>query len=279
MIGVFDSGYGGLSILKALTSRLPAESFTYLGDHKNAPYGSRSLDDVYNLTISSVRWLFEKDCKLVILACNTASCILRRIQHEWLPAHYPSNRVLGVVVPTIETVTGVTWDGVRKASTPSPAAKTVTVFATEATVSSNAYLWEIEKRAPHLHVVQQACPDLVQLIESGAPKQEIEAAVQKYVDALKAQLNGNMPDHVLLGCTHYALISDIFRAVLTNTHIVSQTDCVAASLADYLKRHPEYVNNNLTTRLTLFTTGDQTKVNQNGDALFKGSEFTAVQIS
>src|SRR5690606_22041427 len=162
MIGVFDSGHGGLTVLHALTRRLPGEAFIYLGDHGNAPYGPRPEEEIYALTLAAVERLFAEGCGLVLLACNTASAIaLRRLQQEWLPSAAPERRVLGVFVPMVEVLAGVPWcDGA-----PVPPFLTsglvepdgmVAVFATQRTIHSGAYPFEIGLRAPHMRVVSQA---------------------------------------------------------------------------------------------------------------------------
>jgi glutamate racemase len=278
-IGVFDSGYGGLSILKAFTARLPTQNFLYLGDHRNAPYGHQSQAELYRLTTTNIDWLFKQNCKLVILACNTASSILRTIQHEWLPRFYPDHRVLGVVVPTIERVTGMAWDFPAAAQAIAPSAS-IGIFATEATVTSQVYPLEIHKRAPHIHVVQQACPSLVPMIEANAPQADIAKVVQHYVAELRAQLNGALPDYVILGCTHYALIEDFFRAALTPfVQLIDQPDYVASRLEDYLKRHAYFRSETSHPAALLFTTGDEKTVNKNGRAFLSGSaQFKTVKM-
>jgi glutamate racemase len=241
-IGVFDSGYGGLSILKSFHARLPTQPFIYLGDHDNAPYGPRPKQGLFDLTTRNIGWLFRQNCKLVILACNTASSILRSIQHEWLPRFYPEHRVLGVVVPTIEMVTGVAWD--FPATVESAPLVTVGVFATEAT------------------------------------KEDLNKAVKEYVEKLRAQLGGGWPDYILLGCTHYALIDDIFRAALNPAvSLINQPDCITSSLENYLTRHPYYRGKAAGTETLLFTTGEENKVNKNGhNFLFNNAKFTTVKV-
>ena len=242
MIGVFDSGSGGLTVLRALVERLPDQRFVYLGDHGHAPYGERSPDEVYGLTCAGVSRLFGLGCSLVILACNTAAAVaLRRLQQTWLPARFPEHRVLGVLVPMVESVTQVSWE-VKAAS---PAAEStagrVGIFATPRTVESGAYPREIGLRAPAVEVFQQACPSLVQRIEAGATAETLADQVAAEVRALRARAEGGHLDRVILGCTHYPLVEAAFRAALPpEVAILSQPRLVAESLADYLRRHPRH---------------------------------------
>jgi glutamate racemase len=277
-IGVFDSGYGGLSILKALRAQLPEQDFLYLGDHANAPYGARIKEDLFDLSTRNVAWLFRQNCHLVILACNTASALLRSLQRTWQQPRFPKRRVLGVVVPTIEKITGVTWDH------PTPVIVdnkiTVGIFATEATVKSDVYPLEIHKSAPHIDVVQQVCPSLTALIEEGSAPYDIERAVIKYVLQLMLQMNNQAPDYIILGCTHYALVEDMFRRALPeHVEIINQAECVARSLADYLKRHPEFRRNSRPAHSAFFTTGDAVAVNQKGARFLPAHEkFQSITI-
>ncbi len=246
MIGVFDSGHGGLTVLRALVARLPERVFLYLGDHGHAPYGEREDREIHDLTRANVTRLFDRGCRLVLLACNTAAAVaLRRLQQDWLPATYPDRRVLGVFVPMVEAVTEVPWH--REAppaggqDEPPREPVTVGVFATRRTVANGAYPREIARRAPRIRVVQQACPGLVGLIEAGAAPAELEAAIAGHVSDFAAQLGGAAPDSVILGCTHYPLVAGAFAAALpANTRLHSQPELVADSLAGYLARHPEF---------------------------------------
>ncbi len=246
MIGVFDSGHGGLTILRALCARLPGHGYVYLGDHAHAPYGARDVDSIYDLTRENVERLFSLGCRLVLLACNTASAVaLRRLQQTWLPKFAPENRVLGVVVPTIEAITNVPWHVKTAAegagNDPGQAARTVAVYATRRTVESGSYAREIALRAPAVTVIQQACPGLVDLIEAGAPAGEIASAVDGFVAASRAALGQRRMDHAILGCTHYPLVAAQFAAALPpGVAILDQPRIVADSLADYLARHPEF---------------------------------------
>lgn len=230
-IGVFDSGYGGLSILRCIKHHLPQYDYLYLGDNARAPYGPRSFDVVYSFTLEAVRFLFSRGCPLVILACNTASAkALRSIQQNDLPLIDPSRRVLGVIRPTVEKIGTLSKSGV------------VGVLGTAGTVRSRSYDMEIEKLYPGFTTVSQACPMLVPLVEneeSDGPGADY--FVKKYVDALFSQ--DSRIDTVLLACTHYPLLYDKIRAhVPQRSQVVTQGDIVADSLASYFLRHPEMEN-------------------------------------
>lgn len=263
MIGVFDSGHGGLTILEALQRRLPRQGFIYLGDHANAPYGQRSPEEIYALTREGVASLFGLGCNLVILACNTAAAVaLRRLQQEWLPAHFPHHRCLGVLVPMIEEIARNPWHAVASPSDWDRLPETLGVFATPATVASGAYVHEVAKRAPRLRIHQQACPDLAGLIEAGAADAALVPLVRSYVAAMAAQLDGAALDSVVLGCTHYPLVEHLFRAALPeNTRIVSQPQRAADALTAYLFRHPEMKRfGPLPAEIRAYTTGDAAHV-------------------
>ncbi|WP_119679635.1 glutamate racemase [Indioceanicola profundi] len=261
MIGVFDSGHGGLTVLRALHAGLPDKDFTYLGDHAAAPYGNRTPEEVYQLTLAGVERLFALGCPLVVLACNTASAIaLRRLQQSWLPHAHPDKRVLGVLVPMVEAITGQPWMADVPAGSMAGEPRTIGIFATRGTVESEAYPREIGKRAPEVRVVQQACPDLVRLIEQDAPAGEIRAAVQTYADALMAKMDGVPPQAVMLGCTHYPLVSDAFvDALPAGVEVLCQPTLTTRSLGHYLERHPEFDLPG-TGRVTFHTTGDAERV-------------------
>jgi glutamate racemase len=270
MIGVFDSGHGGLTILKALTQRLPDRHFVYLGDHGNAPYGNRSSDEVFELTVKSVDRLFGQGCRLVILACNTAAMSLRRIQQTWLAQTHPERRVLGVVVPMIEELTGLPWLA-DPATTPSPKpTSTVAVFATRRTVEAGVYVQEIAKRAPQLTVEQIACPHLAGMIEDGAPQDEMRPAVQRYVGELLERLNGGPLDAALLACTHYPLVAGLFHEALpAGVPLLAQPEPTASSLVAYLQRHPELDQPN-GGGVTFLTTGEAKRIGAMASAFYGG---------
>lgn len=227
-IGIFDSGYGGLTVMQELVKRLPQYDYVYLGDNARAPYGNRSFDTVYRYTLQAVQWFFEQSCPLVILACNTASAkALRTIQQHDLPRIDPQKRVLGVIRPTAEVLGNYSKTG------------NVGILATQGTVASQSYPLEINKFFPELVVVQQACPLWVPLIENEEYDQPgADYFVRKYLQ----QIQDRAPhlDTLLLACTHYPLLYDkIKQYVPATVQILSQGKIVADSLADYLKRHPE----------------------------------------
>jgi glutamate racemase len=227
-IGVFDSGYGGLTVLREMVKELSEYDYLYLGDNARAPYGNRSFDTVYEYTLQCVQHLIESGCKLIVLACNTASAkALRTIQQKDLPTMDPSIRVLGVIRPTTEMIGSVTKTG------------HVGILGTSGTVSSGSYLLEIEKYFPSVTVHQQACPMWVPLIENNEFGNEgADYFIRKYLDDLFSK--DHQIDTLVLGCTHYPLIADQIRKYLPNgVQLVSQGPVVAASLKDYLKRHPE----------------------------------------
>ena len=200
MIGVFDSGSGGLTILDALHRHMPEQEFLYLGDHANAPYGHRSNEQIVEMTRTNIRTLFEAGCSLVVLACNTAAAVaLRTLQQQWLPEAYPDRRILGVLVPMVEAITGVPWSQQHPGAVISQAPrKTILLFATQKTVSSGAYLEEVAKRAPNIRLVQKACPGLVDAIEGASGPRPLAGLIEGYVaEALEDA--GTRPDAALLG--------------------------------------------------------------------------------
>lgn len=227
-IGIFDSGYGGLTVMKEIVTALPKYEYIYLGDNARAPYGTRSFDTVYRYTLEAVKWFFEHGCPLVILACNTASAkALRTIQQNDLPHLNPENRVLGVIRPTAEIVGRFSFTG------------NVGVLATSGTVQSESYVLEIHKFFPHVQVYQQACPMWVPLIENN--EHESEGADYFVKEGISNLLQKEPQiDTVLLGCTHYPLLLPKIRKYLPEgINLISQGKIVADSLSDYLKRHPD----------------------------------------
>jgi glutamate racemase len=232
-VGVFDSGLGGLTVLDAVSKRLPDVPFVYLGDNEHAPYGVRDADDVYTLTCAATERLWDAGCDLVILACNTASAAaLRRMQESWIPR---DKRVLGVFVPLIEALTERQWGD--NSPPREVAVQHVALFATPATVRSRAFQRELAFRAIGVDVEAQACGGLVDAIEEG-DMILAEALVRSHVDALKRKMPN--PQAAILGCTHYPLMQDVFQDALgQEVAVYSQANLVAESLADYLVRHPE----------------------------------------
>lgn len=228
-IGVFDSGYGGLTILRRLRKALPHYDYLYLGDNARAPYGSRSFEVVYRYTLEAVRELFSRGCPLVILACNTASAkALRSIQQIDLPQMTdPSRRVLGVIRPTVEILGDISSSG------------HVGVLGTSGTVASHSYMIETLKLFPGMIVTEQECPLWAAIVESSeADSEGADYFVKKRVDMLMDR--DPEIDTIVLGCTHYPLLIDKIRKyVPVGTHILEQGHLVAESLRDYLHRHPE----------------------------------------
>ena len=226
MLGFFDSGFGGLSVVREIRGKLPGYSFVYLGDNARSPYGSRSLDVIHAYTLEGVAEIFHRGAELIVVACNTSSSVaLRKIQQEYLPKHHPGKRVLGIVIPTAEEVSSLS------------VTKVIGILATEATVNSQAYPQEILKIDPRVEVHQQACPLLVPIIEAG-DLQGAETPARQYVESLLKQ--DARIDTILLGCTHYALIEDTLRRLVPPAiRLVSQGAIVADKLANYLSRHPE----------------------------------------
>ena len=245
-IGVFDSGFGGLTILRDIMGMLPQYDYLYLGDNARAPYGNRSFDTVYQYTLEAVKWLFSQGCELVILACNTASAkALRNIQQLDLPLLAPERRVLGVIRPTSEIIGNYSETG------------NLGIFATKGTVVSESYLIETNKFFPRLKVTQVACPLFVPLIENNEHAGDgANYFVKKYIDQLLEIAPET--DTLLLACTHYPIIKEKIRSFLPNNiQIIEQGPIVAESLKEYLSRHRwmhERISQN--GELQIFTTDD-----------------------
>ncbi len=240
MIGVFDSGFGGLTVLGALLRQLPAYDYLYLGDSARAPYGTRSFETIYEFTWQAVEFLFDRGCPLVILACNTASArALRTIQQQVLPARYPDRRVLGVVRPSAEALAGLPPGAIPGVTPPAAVEGTVAVLATAGTVASDSYRLELAKLAPRLRLHQQACPLWVPLVEAGELSGPgVDFFLHRYLDPLFAL--PQPPTRILLGCTHYPLLlPGIVRAIPADVEIVTQGEVMAERLGDWLRRHPE----------------------------------------
>lgn len=227
-IGVFDSGYGGLTILDAIRKKLPQYDYLYLGDNARAPYGPRSFNIVYRFTLEAVKYLFDQGCHLVILACNTASAkALRNIQQNDLPNIDPTKRVLGVIRPTVEKIGEISHTG------------NIGILGTTGTIQSKSYDIEIEKIHPTFKVFSQSCPLWVPLVENlEAHGDGADYFVHKYINELLQQSNDI--DSIILGCTHYPILIDKIRKYTPDyINIVEQGTIIADSLADYLNRHPE----------------------------------------
>ncbi len=227
-IGVFDSGYGGLTILKEIYKRLPEYDYIYLGDNARAPYGSRSFDVIFDFTRQAVEYLFEAGCHLVILACNTASAkALRTIQQKVLPGLDPDRRVLGVIRPTTEILGQVSKS------------RHIGLLATNGTVRSHSYALELEKSDPDIRLTEKECPMWVPLVEHNeATSPGADYFVRKYVGEILT--DDPDIDTLVLGCTHYPLLLPKIRQYAPEgIRILAQGELVAVSLEDYLHRHPE----------------------------------------
>ncbi|MFN5219003.1 MAG: glutamate racemase [Sphingomonadales bacterium] len=266
-IGVFDSGYGGLTVLKELEKALPQYDYLYLGDNARAPYGTRSFDTVYEYTLQAVKWLFDQGCPLVILACNTASAkALRNIQQKELPKIDPAKRVLGVIRPTAEIAGNLTKTG------------NIGILGTQGTVSSHSYILELQKFFPDVTVYQEACPMWVPLVENNEhDKPGADYFVKQHID----NLLGYCPkmDAVFLACTHYPLLLDkIKQYIPEGMRVFEQGSIVAESLVHYLERHPEMRNRLSTGAARNFTTTDEAGTFDKQAAVFYGKMVSSRRI-
>jgi glutamate racemase len=266
-IGIFDSGYGGLTVLKEICNALPNYDYIYMGDNARAPYGPLDFDTVYKYTLQCVQWFFEQGCPLVILACNTASAkALRTIQQKNLPHIDITKRVLGVIRPTSEVIDAFTKT------------KHVGIMATAGTVLSESYLIEINKFHPQIAVSQEACAEWVQLVEQGKHySTEADEPVEKHIANILSK--DKDIDCILLACTHYPLlINKIKQFVPADILILSQGEIVAKSLTKYLENHPEIDEKcSKNGERAFFTTGNSIDFN-NHATLFFGSAIEAKQI-
>ena len=225
-IGVFDSGFGGLDIMKGIVRELPDYDFVYLGDTARMPYGTRSGEIIYNFTKEAVDFLFMKNCELVIFACNTASSdALHRIQVEHVPQNHDGKKVLGVLIPAAEVACEVSKNN------------KIGVIATSSTVRSKSFIREITKIIPNMKIYQNACPLLVPLVEAGEQNSQMtEIALRKYLKPLLAK----EIDTLILGCTHYGILESKIRKIVgKNVKIISESKIIGGKLKDYLARHPE----------------------------------------
>ncbi len=265
MIGIFDSGLGGLTVLRALNARFPDVPFIYLGDHANVPYGNRGSEEVVELTRRGVEALFERGANLVMLGCNTATAVAaRRLQQNWLPGSgWNGRNVLGIVAPTVEAATQTPW----AVATPQYPQKyntdLIAVFGTTRTITSGVYAEEIRKRCPRVEVVQQICANLAGAIEDEASNGELDGLVREGVDLMLAQTKGIAPHRAILGCTHFPLVEDLFRMHLpASTRLLSQPEIVCDSLEDYLARRPHYLDcgNHSDAVSVMLTTGEATEI-------------------
>jgi glutamate racemase len=266
-IGVFDSGYGGLTILKEIKKRLPQYDYLYLGDNARTPYGTRSFETVYEYTLECVKWLFAQNCPLVILACNTASAkALRTIQQKDLPKLNGEKRVLGVIRPTAEIIGNYT------------SSKKIGVLGTRGTVQSESYLIEIKNFFPEIKVIQHACPLWVPLVENNEYKSDgADFFIKKDIEALLKK--SPKIDTVLLACTHYPLlIKKIKKYLPADIKIISQGEIVAKSLEDYLKRHREIDSKCSKGGSLQFFTTDSSKDFDQHSEIFFGGKVNAIHV-
>ena len=264
MIGVFDSGLGGLTVLRELSLRFRHADFVYLADHAHVPYGNRSSDEIIDFTRGCVEDLFGRGARLALLGCNTATAVaLRRLQQHWLPSSKwaGTHNVLGIVAPTVEAATQTPWAVTAPQYPQKNNTDTIAVFGTMRTVTSGVYPEEIRKRCPKVTIVQQICSDLAGAIESRRPEADLERLVAEGVSGIMAQTQNMPPHRAILGCTHFPLVEHLFRRHLPPfTRILSQPEVVADSFEDYLARRPHYLAGNEGGRLTLLTTGDPASV-------------------
>ncbi len=245
-VGVFDSGMGGLTILQSLVRFAPEYDYLYLGDNARTPYGTRSFETILKFTIEAVAHLFEKNCEIIVIACNTASAkALRTIQQTWLPANYPDRRVLGVIRPSSEAMSTRANDG------------PLAIWATPGTVKSESYIMELKKLAPQHNVVQIACPMLVPLVENGELTGE---GTQFFVKKYWAQTVEKARDTktLLLACTHYPMLLPILKRTLPkHLNILEQGEIVGPSWKDYLIRHPKIESRLTKNSECIFLTTDE----------------------
>ncbi|MDD5590060.1 MAG: glutamate racemase [Candidatus Portnoybacteria bacterium] len=253
-IGVFDSGFGGLIILRDIIGSLPEYEYVYLGDSARIPYGTRSQETVFNFTKQAVEFLFKKNCFLIVLACNTASTkALRKIQQEYLPKFYPDRRVLGVIIPAVEAAV-------------SCAKERIGVIATQGSVDSGAFIKEIEKINPKMKIFQQACPLFVPFVEEGEHNSPAaDLIMEKYLAPLKKK----KIEALILGCTHYGIMEKKIKRYLAGVKMINEGKIVAAKLNDYLKRHPEIEKQLIrNSKINFYTTDLTEKFGKLGSAFF-----------
>lgn len=222
-IGFFDSGLGGLFVLRHVIRELPAYHYVFLGDTVNVPYGTKSDEEIYALVRESLRMLFGRGCTLVVFACNTASVTaLRRIQNEFLPEFFLDRKVLGVIIPTVEEAIACE-------------SKTVAIIGTQRTIRSGKYNRELSKLDPRIDIITLATPTLVPLIEEGRLREAEEEAVA----LIRNQILPSHPDTLILGCTHYGLLKGKLRETYPDLHILAQEEIIPKKLKSYLAKHPE----------------------------------------
>lgn len=222
-IGIFDSGLGGLLITKSLIKKIPQYNYIYLGDTKRVPYGNRSPETIYEFLKEAIIFLFKQDCKLIIVACNTASAqALRKIQQEFLPKKYKDRRVIGVIIPTCEV------------ALKNKKVKKIGILATNATVNSRAFIIELKKISPEIEIIQQSAPLLVPFIENNSINL-VKPILKEYLKPFKCKINT-----LILGCTHYPLLKKEIKQILgPKIKIISQNELIPYKLKNYLSKHKE----------------------------------------
>lgn len=268
MIGLFDSGYGGLTILKAIRKKLPQYKYIYLGDNARCPYGSKKAPEIYKHTKEGVRFLFNKGARLIIIACNSASAeALRKIQQGYLPKAYPKRRVLGVLIPASEFIENTKDKNLR-----------IGVIGTCATIRSGAYTREIKKINPKAKVFGLACPLLVPIIENQLlDEQESEIILKRYLGLIcKKKIN-----YLILGCTHYPVLYKKIRKILPKTiKIINPPDIVAEKLERYLKKHKNLVQRSkYMDQFVFYTTGDADKFKKFANEILNYKIRKAIKIN
>ncbi|MDQ3682327.1 MAG: glutamate racemase [Bacteroidota bacterium] len=267
-IGVFDSGFGGLTVLREFVDRLPGYDYLYLGDNARTPYGARSFETVYRYTLECVKWMLQQNCPLIILACNTASAkALRSIQQNDLEKISSKARVLGVIRPTTEVIGNYT------------SSNQIGILATTGTVQSESYLIEIEKFFPNVRIVQEACPMWVPLVENG---EHTGKGADYFIERhIKNMLKTNPEvDTLLLACTHYPLLKEKIRKYLpTSVKIISQGEIAAKSLQAYLEKYPQMDVRISKNKQRLFYTTDSSKDFNNKASTFYGEPVNSVHVS
>lgn len=266
-IGVFDSGYGGLTVLSEIKKLMPQYDYLYVGDNARAPYGSRSYELIYEFTLQAVKWLFSQGCHLVIIACNTASAkALRSIQQNYLPNVDSTKRVLGVIRPTAETIISLTEN------------KHVAVLGTSATINSKSYEREIKEFCPSIKISTEACPMWVPLVENREyDKQGADYFVKQHIDRVLEK--DKDIDTIILGCTHYPLLMEkIEQYTPKSIKLISQGEYVAKSLKDYLSRHEILESLCSKGKTRVYCTTDSTKKFESLASFFLNEEITAKKV-
>lgn len=265
MIGIFDSGFGGLTIFKNIVKSLPNYDYIYLGDNARAPYGQLNQSVVYDYTKQAVDYLFAQGCQLIILACNTSSAeALRKIQQEYLPIKYPDKKVLGVIRPLVEQASQQTSN------------KKIAVLGTSSTIESGAYIRELKNQDPDIEIIQQACPLLVPLVEEGREQEDsTKIILHDYIKPLKKY----NPDTVILGCTHYSWLQKLIQKNFgKDVLILDNGQVVAQKLAEYLQKHENLVRLSNEPQKIYLTTGDNKKFDKAAEK-FLGQPIKSKKIN